>query len=470
MAYAMAGDETTFRIVLEEDDEPGAPSRGESVPGGNVTLSNVGIYQDIIGGLTSKLNALSKESERSAKVISSGTDRLAEQFVRGQFGFLPHHEFRRMGQPLSLGQMLQPDNRREAINQMFAARYATSPMGSQYAQLGQLFGVGRSPTSQSGIAGVESLLSGRATGMGGAAGGMSAAAAVAQFIGDKIEKVVKLSARFGGEIADSKPANILDKTANAAAAVSDKFGQLGRATGAVVTSMNQMRNSFSQRAQEISGYSGPLAVSTAQAEIRRLMFDIREAQGMGGKYAKFVDAQSRLETSFAQAVQPLKEKGLMLLTAVFERLEKHSATFEKILNLVGTPALDILEKVAGMGLLVVDILAAILGTDVERMNEGRINKNRRDAIEAIGIWTALTNVPIREPMPGAAPAGPAGGAPMMPVVPDVDTGAGAGGSSGLGDGPAASGGGAGALTALIQRAIRYETTPGGKYYRHPAQK
>ena len=432
MAYAMAGDETTFRIVLEEDDEPGAPSHRESVPGGLPTNRGDGPAS------SGDIDSLRQDFGRNVR-------NLTDQFVRGQFGFLPHHEFRRMGQPLTLPQMLQPDNRRETLNQLFAGRYATSPMGSQYAQMGQLFGVGKSATSQSGIAGVESLLSGRATGMGGSAGGMMAVAAIAQFIGDKIEKVVKLSGRVSAEIADTKPSNVLDKTANAAASITEHFGQLGRATGAVITSMNQMRNSFSQRAQEISGYSGPLAVSTAQAEIRRLMFDIREAQGMGGKYAKFVDAQSRLETSFAQAIQPLKEKGLMLLTAVFERLEKHSALFEDLLNLVGTPALDVLEKVASMGLLVVDILAAILGTDVERMNEERINKNRRDAIEAIGIWTALTAVPIREPMPGAAVAGPAGGAPMMPVVPDIDTGVGSGaGNAAAAAGPgSATGGGIG---------------------------
>ena len=93
-----------------------------------------------------------------------------------------------------------------------------------------------------------------------------------------------------------------------------KLGPYGMAAGAALQAVGKVGLAASEtvaafvaRGRELSGYSGQLAGATAQADVRSMVADIREAQELGPQLAAMIDNQSKLETSFRELLLPIKE-------------------------------------------------------------------------------------------------------------------------------------------------------------------
>ena len=80
-----------------------------------------------------------------------------------------------------------------------------------------------------------------------------------------------------------------------------------RTVGKAFTMVKETADAFSARGRELSGYNGSIAVAAAQQDVTRMLTDIREAEMMGDKYARLIDAQTRFEETLKAGLLPIKE-------------------------------------------------------------------------------------------------------------------------------------------------------------------
>jgi hypothetical protein len=77
---------------------------------------------------------------------------------------------------------------------------------------------------------------------------------------------------------------------------------------------------FVARAEVLSQYSGAISAAQASADVRRITTDIREASAVGTDTGRLIDAQSRFQTSFDNAILPIKEFLVERLATIMEKL------------------------------------------------------------------------------------------------------------------------------------------------------
>jgi len=109
--------------------------------------------------------------------------------------------------------------------------------------------------------------------------------------------------------------------------VSPVFGELIKTAGTLVNVQQRAAQAFIDRGKELSKFSGPLAAANAQADIKRMQADMKEAQVMGKSLARLTEQQNRAEIAFRDAILPIKEAIVRKLTVIAERsadfLEAH---------------------------------------------------------------------------------------------------------------------------------------------------
>ena len=80
------------------------------------------------------------------------------------------------------------------------------------------------------------------------------------------------------------------------------------------------------RSRELSGYSGGVAAANAQAEIRKLQADIREAQKIGPELARITKLEADLDITIREALVPVKkvsaEKVAVAMDLLIRALQK----------------------------------------------------------------------------------------------------------------------------------------------------
>jgi hypothetical protein len=123
---------------------------------------------------------------------------------------------------------------------------------------------------------------------------------------------------FGEKVIGSVP--ILGDLANA---------QIGLIKS-IISIPDKLSNAFIQQAHAISPYSGAIAGSEAQAEIRSIRADMREANELGPDMARLIDAQSRFDNSMRELILPIKK---FLVEVLAERLEMIAKLIEIGVNL-----------------------------------------------------------------------------------------------------------------------------------------
>jgi hypothetical protein len=114
--------------------------------------------------------------------------------------------------------------------------------------------------------------------------------------------------------------------------VSPVFGELIKTAGTLVNVQQRAAQAFIDRGKELSKFSGPLAAANAQADIKRMQADMKEAQVMGKSLARLTEQQNRAEIAFRDAILPIKEAIVNKLTMIAERiagfLETHGKKLE----------------------------------------------------------------------------------------------------------------------------------------------
>lgn len=104
---------------------------------------------------------------------------------------------------------------------------------------------------------------------------------------------------------------------------------------AVADAATELKNAFLERARELSKYSGPIAVEQALANVRRIQVDIKEAQTLGPKMAKLVEAQSKIDTALAEFMIPVKEALLNVVVPIIQRFANFAQSAAAVGSFVG---------------------------------------------------------------------------------------------------------------------------------------
>jgi|GEM_PF-6363019 len=143
----------------------------------------------------------------------------------------------------------------------------------------------------------------------------------------------------------------LNGAVGAATAGLSRLGPYGMAAGAALQTVAAVGNAasdavmaFVNRGKELSGYNAQLAGASAEADVRSLMADMREAEQLGPQMAELIETQSKMEASFRELILPIKEWILDVLNAFLKSmLEMGVGVLEGINEMIPTKV-DALEK------------------------------------------------------------------------------------------------------------------------------
>lgn len=155
--------------------------------------------------------------------------------------------------------------------------------------------------------------------------------------------VLNKGVRFAGQslvqIAGNDGVGLLVSSSGAAADALERVPVAGKAAaaglrlfGATVGEAKAVIDAFAARGKELSGYNSALAGSVARQDVALLLADIREADKLGPKLSRVIDAQTKLELLIRELLTPIKlfvadrlpaaiDRGLDGTTAVLKLLE-----------------------------------------------------------------------------------------------------------------------------------------------------
>src|SRR5262249_19569741 len=127
---------------------------------------------------------------------------------------------------------------------------------------------------------------------------------------------------YGSDLAQNRFARpALDAAGDAAgmlAKINPAAGMVAAAFAKVGQSAADLNNSFLQRAQELTRYSGAIAGAQARANVRSIQSDVREAQALGPGFARLTDANSELMAELRELILPLKKFLLEVVARIAE--------------------------------------------------------------------------------------------------------------------------------------------------------
>lgn len=135
------------------------------------------------------------------------------------------------------------------------------------------------------------------------------------------------------------------------------------AAGASVVAFKGTVDAFVARGRELSGYNGNLAASSAIADVRKLVTDLREADKLGDLYAKLTEAHSKNEQAMSELLMWLKGPLIEFLTV---SLNAANNSLVSILECVDKLTLH---TVPGLGDLIKDIKRILAGDDLGGLNK-----------------------------------------------------------------------------------------------------
>ena len=140
--------------------------------------------------------------------------------------------------------------------------------------------------------------------------GIRATTAAVSYMGDAAVKV-----------AGNDGFGVLIQSADAAAGAMSKIPVVGGIlaagfdlAGTSVKAFSGALSAFTNRGRELAMYNGQIAGAVANAQVVKLMADIREANINSARYSQLILDQARLEVKFQEALQPLKEMFMDLLS------------------------------------------------------------------------------------------------------------------------------------------------------------
>lgn len=150
---------------------------------------------------------------------------------------------------------------------------------------------------------------------------------------------------------------------------------------AAVRAYTDTVNAFVKRGQELQGLNASLAAANAQADVRRLMSDIHEAERTGESIGRLIDAQSQIESDFREIMLPLKELIAEVLASVTEGVAETTSLLKEVKPLlqISADAAKFIIKLDSAGLLtVLKLLNWVLDSSWIRRLAGAPPKSQSD--------------------------------------------------------------------------------------------
>jgi hypothetical protein len=186
-----------------------------------------------------------------------------------------------------------------------------------------------------------------------AAGPVGAMVAVAPAIYEAAKAVVAMPfegarkaaqgmADAGTAIMENDLSGLMGQLADGLSSVSPVLGEVAKTANAFQEALNQVTQATIKRGKELSAYDSRPAVANATADVRRIRADMREAQTLGGEYARVTSLQSDVEDFQREVLLFLKSQLLPLLIAFLEPMAEGANTLKPMLK-----ALNDLEKTTG---------------------------------------------------------------------------------------------------------------------------
>lgn len=88
---------------------------------------------------------------------------------------------------------------------------------------------------------------------------------------------------------------------------------------------------FVARGRELQAYNADLAAANAQADVKRLLADIDEAEKLGENLGRLTEAQAQMGTDFREILMPIKELLSEMLAGIAENLSDVTSTLKDVL-------------------------------------------------------------------------------------------------------------------------------------------
>lgn len=155
------------------------------------------------------------------------------------------------------------------------------------------------------------------------AGGFAAAFAAAKAVASGFDAVGAGAKSVGVQmsaLADNDHMGAFKARIDASANMLEKLPGSGevaasalRAFRDVVDSASSTVDAFVSQGKKLAGLNADIGMSSAVADVRSLLGDIREANALGGEYAELIDSQSRIMDEIRQLILPFKEAVLKIL-------------------------------------------------------------------------------------------------------------------------------------------------------------
>jgi hypothetical protein len=133
-------------------------------------------------------------------------------------------------------------------------------------------------------------------------------------------------------------------TIEGGAALGTAAGMAAGLGAAAIAVFEYTKGQFLQRAAELEGYSPHIAAATANASVRNINQDLREAEQLGPAMAKLVEAQSKTDQQLNEIFLPIKKVMVEIVAGVMEYI----STVLKEINVAIQQGFEVLANIPSL--------------------------------------------------------------------------------------------------------------------------
>jgi hypothetical protein len=246
-------------------------------------------------------------------------------------------------------------------------------------------------------------LSGLLGGLGGGAGGLGGLASAAGPIGIAIT-----AATAGAKLLEGFYKSVQETTKQMTAVATSIAGNdgIGAVTGAIegaskqvtskipilgdalqaqvemytgfIKAFDQVTEAFKKRGEELKRFDSNIAGASANADVKKLLGDINEAQQLGNEYAAIIREKSELQAEFQRGLIPIKAAIMQSLIPLLKIANNELQTYNKVIKVVSedmkrtADVVTELFKMTPSGAIVYEI-----GKNVQKMREKQEEEKRK---------------------------------------------------------------------------------------------
>lgn len=235
------------------------------------------------------------------------------------------------------------------------------------------------------------------------------------------------SGRALQQIARNDVLGAVTTAAEGTAAALDKIPVVGETAAAGIRAVTTSANAFREtvdtvvaRGRELSRYDASLAAANANADVRRILADIQEADRTGEATARVTDNQSKADTNLRELILPFKD----LFTSVLSVLTEIGKVVTDLLKIGVLPILEVVTWIGKTLLTPVKEAVQFISELIEWIADnlpGLPGRKKPKAGELNSLLTALFD--SANVGPGGrqvnAPAPAAGPPPLAPMFASV---------------------------------------------------